>query len=174
MNEYGSIVAIIAAIFAVVFYIFQTYTRKFGAPWVPTPYKIIRKMLVLADVKPRDIVYDLGSGDGRVIIEAARSFGAKAVGIEIDPLRFLWTKAKIFFLGLSNKVDVLFGNFFKINISDANIVTIYLLPDTNVKLIDKFVKELRPGTRIVSNTFALPGFKMINQDEKLKIYVYIV
>ena len=174
MNEYGSIVAIIAAIFAMVFYIFQTYTRKFGAPWVPTPYKIIRKMLVLADVKPRDIVYDLGSGDGRVIIEAARSFGAKAVGIEIDPLRFLWTKAKIFFLGLSNKVDVLFGNFFKINISDANIVTIYLLPDTNVKLIDKFVKELRPGTRIVSNTFALPGFKMINQDEKLKIYVYIV
>jgi predicted RNA methylase len=174
MNEYGSIVAIIAAIFAVVFYIFQTYTRKFGAPWVPTPYKIIRKMLVLADVKPRDIVYDLGSGDGRVIIEAARSFGAKAVGIEIDPLRFLWTKAKIFFLGLSNKVDVLFGNFFKINISDANIVTIYLLPDTNVKLIDKFVKELRPGTRIVSNTFTLPGFKMINQDEKLKIYVYIV
>lgn len=174
MNEYGSIVAIIAAIFAVVFYIFQTYTRKFGAPWVPTPYKIIRKMLVMADVKPRDIVYDLGSGDGRVIIEAARSFGAKAVGIEIDPLRFLWTKAKIFFLGLSNKVDVLFGNFFKINISDANIVTIYLLPDTNVKLIDKFVKELRPGTRIVSNTFALPGFKMINQDEKLKIYVYIV
>ncbi|MCK5566608.1 MAG: class I SAM-dependent methyltransferase [Actinomycetia bacterium] len=174
MNEYGSITAIIAAIFAVIFLFFQTYTMKFGAPWVPTPYKIIRKMLKLAGIKPGDIVYDLGSGDGRMIIEAARSFGATAVGIEIDPLRFLWTKAKIFFLGLSNKVDVLFGNFFKINIRDANIVTIYLLPDTNVKLIDKFVKELRPGTRIVSNTFALPGFKMIDQDEKLKIYVYIV
>ena len=174
MNEYGSITAIIAAIFALIFFAFQSYTRRFGAPWVPTPYKITRRMLVLADVKPGDILYDLGSGDGRVIIEAARSFGAKAVGIEIDPLRFLWTKAKIFFLGLSGKVDVLFGNFFKIDIGDADIVAIYLLPETNIKLINKFTKELKPGTRIVSNTFTLPGLKIINQDERLKIYVYIV
>ena len=174
MNEYGSIASIITAIFAAIFFIFQTYTRRFGAPWVPTPYKIIKKMLLLAEVKPGDIVYDLGSGDGRIIIEAARSFGAKAVGIEIDPLRFIWAKAKIFFLGLSGRVDVLFGNFFKINISDADIVAIYLLPDTNVKLIDKFVRELQPGTRIVSNTFTLPGLKIINRDERLKIYVYII
>lgn len=174
MNEYGSIASVITAIFAVIFLFFQTYTYKFGAPWVPTSYKVIRKMLELAGAKPGDIIYDLGSGDGRMIIEAVRSFGATAVGIEIDPLRFLWTKAKIFFLGLSGRVDVLLGNFFKINISDADIVTIYLLPETNVKLINKFVSELQPGTRIVSNTFALPGFKMINQDERLKLYVYIV
>ncbi|MES0341538.1 MAG: hypothetical protein ABUK08_04405 [Candidatus Humimicrobiaceae bacterium] len=93
MNEYGSIVSVITAISLAIFFIFQTYTQKFGAPWVPTPYKIIKKMLKLAEVKPGDIVYDLGSGDGRVIIEAARSFGAKAVGIEIDPLRFIWAKA---------------------------------------------------------------------------------
>ena len=76
------------------------HTQKYGAPWVPTPYKIIEKMLTLAEVKPEDVVYDLGSGDGRVIIEAARSFGAKAVGIEIDPLRFMWTKARIYFLSV--------------------------------------------------------------------------
>ena len=174
MNEYAYLASIITAAFAVIFVIFQTYTQKYGAPWVPTPYKTIKKMLKLAEVKPEDVVYDLGSGDGRVIIEAARSFGAKAVGIEIDPLRFMWTKVRIFLLGLSNKVNVLLGNFFKIDISDADVVTIYLLQETNVKLIDKFIRELRPGTRIVSNTFTLPGLRIINYDEKSKIYVYIV
>ena len=174
MNEYGYLASIIAAAFAFIFVIFQTHTQKYGAPWVPTPYKTINKMLKLAKVKPGDIVYDLGSGDGRVIIEAARSFGAKAVGIEIDPLRFIWTKARIFLLGLSNNVNVLLGNFFNIDISDADVVTIYLLQGTNVKLIDKFIRELRPGTRIVSNTFTLPGLKMVNYDEISKIYVYII
>ena len=77
----------------------------------------------------------------RVIIEAARSFGAKAVGIEIDPLRFVWTRARIFLLGLSDKVNVLLGNFFKINIGDTDVVTIYLLQETNVKLINKFIRR---------------------------------
>jgi predicted RNA methylase len=174
MNEYAYLASIITAAFAVILLIFQTYTQKYGAPWVPTPYKTIKKMLKLAEVKQNDVVYDLGSGDGRVIIEAARSFGAKAVGIEIDPIRFIWTKARIFLLGLSKKVNVLLGNFFKIDISDADVVTIYLLQETNVKLIDKFIRELRPGTRIVSNTFTLPGLKIINYDKKSKIYVYIV
>ena len=174
MNEYGYLASIIAAAFAFIFVIFQTHTQKYGAPWVPTPYKTINKMLKLAKVKPEDVVYDLGSGDGRVIIEAARSFGAKAVGIEIDPIRFIWSKSRIYFLRLSDKVNVLLGNFFKIDISDADVVIIYLLQETNVKLIDKFMNELRPGTRIVSNTFTLPGLKIINYDEKSKIYVYIV
>ena len=77
----------------------------------------------------------------RVIIEAARSFGAKAVGIEIDPLRFVWTRARIFLLGLSDKVNVLLGNLFKINIGDTDVVTIYLLQETNVKLINKFIRR---------------------------------
>lgn len=174
MNEYASLASLIALAFSVIFFIFIGYTQKYGAPWVPTPYRTIKKMLKLAQVKPGDMVYDLGSGDGRVIIEAARSFRAKAVGIEIDPIRFIWTKARIFLLGLSGKVNVLLGNFFKIDISDADVVTIYLLQETNFNLIDKFIRELRPGTRIVSNTFTLPGLKIINHDEKLKIYVYIV
>ena len=174
MNEYSYLASIIAAAFAIIFVIFQTHTQKYGAPWVPTPYKIIERMLTLAEVKPEDVVYDLGSGDGRVIIEAARSFGAKAVGIEIDPLRFMWTKTRIYFLRLSDKVNVKLGNFFKINISDADVVIIYLLQETNIKLIDKFIRELRPGTRIVSNTFTLPGLKIINYDEEYKIYVYII
>ena len=174
MNEYGSLASTIGTAFAVILLILQTYTLKFGAPWVPTSYRTTKKMLELSKVKQEDIVYDLGCGDGRVIIEAARSFGAKAVGIEIDPIRFIWTKTKILLLGLSGKVNVLRGNFFKINISDADVVAIYLLQETNIKLIDKFIKELRPGTRIVSNTFTLPGLEVINYDEKMKIFVYIV
>jgi hypothetical protein len=75
-------------------------------------------------------------------------------------------------LGLSSRVKVLLGNLFKIDISDADVVTIYLLQETNVKLIDKFVRELQPGTRIVSNTFTLPGFKLIDFDKELKVFVY--
>ena len=174
MNEYASLVSIISFAFAVILVTFQAYTMKYGAPWVPTSYRTIRKMLTLAEVRPGDVVYDLGSGDGRVIIEAARSFGAKAVGIEIDPLRFIWSKARIRFQGLSGRVDVLRGNFFKINIGVADIVTIYLLQETNNRLIDKFIRELRPGTRVVSNTFTLPGMEIINFDKKLKIFVYVV
>jgi predicted RNA methylase len=174
MNEYGSLASIIGFVFAILLVTFQAYTMKYGAPWVPTPYRTIRKMLKMAKVKPGDVVYDLGSGDGRIIIEAARTFGAKSVGIEIDPFRFLWTKARIFFQGYSNRVVILMGNFFKVDISDADVVTIYLLQETNEKLISKFVNELRPGTRIVSNTFTLPGMYIIDHDEKLKIYVYSV
>ncbi len=174
MNEYGSLASAISFVFAITILILQTYTLKYGAPWVPTPHRTIKNMLKLAEVKPGDKVYDLGCGDGRVIIEAARSFGAKAVGVEIDPMRFLWTKTKVLLFGLSGKVSVLLGNFFKINISDADVVAIYLLQETNIKLIDKFIKELRPGTRIVSNTFTLPGFKVFNYDKRSRIFVYIV
>jgi len=174
MNEYGYIASLIAALLAFIFFIFQSYTQKYGAPWVPTSHKKIEKMLTLAEVKPDDTVYDLGSGDGRVIIDTAILFGAKAVGIEIDLLRFIWTKAKIIYLGLSGRVNVLHGNFFNINISNADVVTIYLLQETNIKLTYKFINELRPGTRIVSNTFTLPGLKIISSDEKDKIYVYII
>jgi len=82
MNEYASIATIIAFVFAVIFIIFQTYTQKYGAPWVPTPYKTIRKMLKLAGVKPGDLVYDLGSGDGKIAMIA--SLFTKAAGIEFD------------------------------------------------------------------------------------------
>lgn len=174
MNESTSRAGMIVSVFVIIFIILQEYTMIFGAPWVPTPYKTIRRMLKLAKVKPGDMVYDLGCGDGRIIIEAARSFGAKATGIEVDPSRFVWTKARIFLLGLSSKARVLLGNFFNFNISDADVVTIYLLQDTNDKLINKFISELRPGTRIVSNTFTLSGLELINCDEDLNIFVYVV
>lgn len=151
---------------------FIAWAQLFGAPWIPTPYKKVHRMLELAKVKPGELVYDLGSGDGRVIIEAAQSFGAKATGIEIDPIRYLWTKIKISLLKLQSRVNVILGNFYYQDLRKADVITVYLLQDTNIRLMEKFQQELRRGTRIVSNTFYFPGWDIINQDKKEKIYVY--
>ncbi len=159
-------------ILLVIILVFITWSQIFGAPWIPTPNKTVRKMLKLAKVRPGEKIYDLGSGDGRIIITAARLFAARATGIEIDPLRYLYTRIKIFCLKLQDKVQVLLGNFFNKDLSDADVVTIYLLQDTNVRLIKKFIQELRPGTRIVTNTFTLPGLKILRQSKKEQIYVY--
>jgi len=151
---------------------FLAWSQIFGAPWWPTPYKTVRRMLELARIKPGEKVYDLGSGDGRIIIEAARLFGARSTGIEIDPFRYFYTRIKILRWRLQDRVHVLLGNFFYKDLSEADIVTIYLLQDTNLKLIRKFIQELRPGTRIVTNTFTLPGLKVLRQNKKEQIYVY--
>lgn len=169
MNLYTVIIIILVSVLT-----FMAWSQIFGAPWIPTSYKTVRKMLEIAKVKPGETVYDLGSGDGRIIIEAARFFGAKAFGIEIDPLRYLWTKMKISVLKLQGKAQVMLGNFFYKDLSKANIVIVYLLQDTNNRLIKKFIKELRPGTRIVSNTFIFPGWDIIRQDNKAQVYVYKV
>ncbi len=153
---------------------FVSYSHFFGAPWIPTPRRTVINMLNLARIRPGEVIYDLGSGDGRIIIDAARNFGAIAIGIEIDPIRFLWTKILIYKLRLQDSAEVLLGNFFNKDLSRADIIMIYLLQDTNLKLINKFVNELKPGTRIVTNTFTLPGFEILRQDKKAQIYVYRV
>ena len=95
-----------------------------------------------------------------------------AVGIEIDPVRYYWAKLSILRLRLQDNAKVLFGNFFKSNLSKADVVTLYLLQETNVRLIKKLSDELKPGARIVTNTFTIPGWRAIRRDEQAKIYVY--
>ena len=131
-------------------------------------------MLALAQVQPNEIVYDLGSGDGRILIMAARRFGARAVGIEIDPLGYLWTKLLIMFLGLRRQVRVVRGDLFEQDLSGADVITCYLLPRTNERLANKLKQELRTGTRVVSNRFTLPGWSPIHQDSAARVYVYRV
>ena len=150
------------------------WSQAFGAPWIPTSHKTIQKMLQLARLKPGETLYDLGSGDGRIVIDAAKDFGALAVGIEIDPVRYYWAKLSILRLKLQGDAKVILGNFFKNNLSQADVVTLYLLQETNVKLMKKLSEELKPGTRIVTKTFTLPGWQTIRQDEQAKIYVYEV
>jgi SAM-dependent methyltransferase len=156
--------------FAALAYILRPRFR--GAPWVPTSRRTVHKMLTLAGVRPGDVVYDLGSGDGRILIMAARRFGARAVGIEIDPLFCLWTQLKIAVLGLRHRVRLIRGDLFDQDLSQADVVACYLLPKTNERLVGKLKRELCPGTRIVSRRFQLPGWSPVNQDKVARLYVY--
>jgi predicted RNA methylase len=121
--------------------------------YVPTPQEVVDAMLKLAKVTKNDVVYDLGSGDGRIAITAAKTYGARAVGIDIDPQRIAEANANLKAAGVGNLVQFLNQDLFATDISKATVVTLYLLPSLNVKLIPKLNKELRPGTRIVSHSF---------------------
>ncbi len=145
-----------------------------GAPWWPTPQNKVLRMLEMANVQADEVLYDLGCGDGRVLIMAARRFQARAVGIEIDPLRFILVQIIITILGLRKRITVKLGNFFEQDLSQADIVFTYLLQDTNNKLFNKLDMELRPGTRVVSHNYSYPGWKLIDEDTTLGLYLYEV
>jgi SAM-dependent methyltransferase len=121
--------------------------------YVPTPQPVVDAMLELADVKRSDIVYDLGSGDGRIVITAAKRYGASGVGIEIDPALVEKARENAAAAGVSNRVRFVSQNLFTANISKASVVTLYLLQSINERLRPKLVRELKPGTRIVSHVF---------------------
>jgi predicted RNA methylase len=134
--------------------------------------RVVHKLLALAQVGPDDVVYDLGCGDGRLIIAAARRYGARAVGIEIHPLRYWWCKLRINALGLGDRVQVIRGDLFAQDLSDASVVTCYLLQRTNDRLEGKLRRELDPGTRVVSKRFTFSGLRLVRQDERDKLYLY--
>ena len=121
--------------------------------FVPTPNDVVDKMLELAKVTPKDIVYDLGCGDGRIVITAAQKYGVRAVGIDIDPQRIKEATANAKAAKVTDKVRFIEGDLFEADISEATVVTLYLLTRLNEKLKPKLLKELRPGTRVVSHAF---------------------
>jgi len=121
--------------------------------FVPTPQEVVDEMLRLANVTGRDVVYDLGSGDGRIPITAAKNFGARGVGIDICEIRIQEATANLKTAGVGDRVKFLKQDLFTTDISEATVVTMYLLPTLNLRLIPKLNKELKPGTRIVSHAF---------------------
>ncbi|MGH9346528.1 MAG: SAM-dependent methyltransferase [Vicinamibacterales bacterium] len=127
--------------------------------FVPTPQEVVDAMLEVAKVTKNDVVYDLGSGDGRIPVTAAKKYGARAVGIDIDPQRIKEANANAESAGVTDKVKFLNQDLFTTDISQASVVTLYLLPSLNVKLMPKLKAELRPGTRIVSHAFDMGDWK---------------
>jgi len=121
--------------------------------YVPTPQEVVDAMLVMAGVTAKDVVYDLGCGDGRIPVTAAKVYGARAVGIDIDPQRIEEAHANVKSAGVGDKVKILNADLFETDISPASVVTLYLLPSLNQKLMPKLQKELKPGSRIVSHAF---------------------
>ena len=128
---------------------------KLDVPYVSTPYPVVEAMLRLAEVRPGDVVYDLGCGDGRIVIEAARSFGATGVGIDIDPRRIEEANAAARQAGVSGRVRFAVQDLFKADFSEATVLTLYLFPELNAKLLPKLRTELKPGTRVVSHEFGI-------------------
>jgi predicted RNA methylase len=124
--------------------------------YVPTPKDIVRRMLQLASLRRGETMFDLGAGDGRIIIEAARRFGAGAIGVEIDPDRISRIRERLAATG--TKAKLIEGNMFRVDLSSADVITIYLSDSANAKLAPKLNAELKQGTRVVSLDYCLPGW----------------
>ena len=133
--------------------------HKLDFPYVPTPEEAVKAMLKLADVKKSDVVYDLGCGDGRIVIAAAKEYGAHGVGIDINPERIQEAEENAKRAGVENLVRFEENDLFKADIHEATVVTLFLLNSVNLKLRPKLLKDLKPGTRIVSNTFDMGDWK---------------
>lgn len=131
---------------------------KLDAPYVVTPFAVVDEMLRLARVGPSDIVYDLGCGDGRIVIAAAERHGARGVGIDIDPRRIEEANEGARQAGVADRVRFAVQDLFQTDFSSATVVTLYLFPELNAKLRPKLLADLRPGARIVSHQFGIPGW----------------
>jgi ribosomal protein L11 methylase PrmA len=144
--------------------------------FVPTPQEVVEDMLRLANVKKGDVLYDLGSGDGRIPITAARLYGVRGVGIDIDPARIREAQDNARKNGVASLVQFRQEDLFKSDFREATVVTLYLLPDLNVKLRPRLLADLRPGTRIVSHQFDMGDWKPVKKLEShgRTVYFWVV
>ncbi len=147
-----------------------------GAPFVPTPMKRVKEMVALAKIKKGQVVYDLGCGDGRFVYVAANHYGARATGIELSPLVYAFAVIRKWLW--RSKAKIKFGNFKFYDLSDADIIFCYLLPDTLKKIQPELDKQFKSGTRIYSYAFTIPGWKLVETKERVQnlnlgpIFVY--
>ncbi len=155
----------------IIWLVYPLYT---GAVFLPTPMKNVTRMLAMAQLSPDDILYDMGSGDGRIIITAAERYGARAVGIELDPIRAAYARWRISRKGLNDKVRVERRNFYTADLEEATVVTVYQGAEVNRKLEEKFLKELNPGSRVVTYTFRFNKLKPVSMDHNFQVYLYTV
>jgi cyclopropane fatty-acyl-phospholipid synthase-like methyltransferase len=140
--------------------------------FVPTPHEVVQAMLKMGEVKKGDVLYDLGSGDGRIPIAAAKQFGVRGIGIDINPERIREANANAQTNGVTQLVTFRNEDLFEADFSEASVVTLYLLDSLNEKLRPKLLRELKPGTRIVSHAFKMGDWKPEQQQEVNGNYIY--
>lgn len=145
-------------------------------PFVPTPDSVVAEMLRIANVNENDVIYDLGSGDGRIVIMAAQEYGAQGVGVDIDPDLIEKANENARQAGVSDQTQFVQQDLFETDISEASVVTLYLLPDINLKLRPKLLAELQPGTRIVSHAFDMGDWEpeQVVQVDGRTVYYWVV
>lgn len=150
----------------------------YDVPFVATPEVVARRMLQLARVQPGEVVYDLGSGDGRILIIAAKEFGARSIGVEIRKDLYVQSMARIKDMGLAERATVINASFYDVSLTEADVVTMYLLTSVNERLKPKLEKELRPAARVATHDFEVPGWRPAVVEEVYedwrshKLYLY--
>ncbi len=163
MKNTSAIIALLALAFGIGW---LTYSSRDVAPdlapFFPTPMNIVGEMLKMADVKSTDVVYDLGCGDGRIVITAAANFGARGVGVEYDPKVAELAIDNVNRRNVDDLVDIVIGDATKVDVSPASVVTLYLLPDTIAALRPRLEELLKTGARVVSHNAAMPGWKTVS------------
>jgi SAM-dependent methyltransferase len=134
-------------------------------PYVPTPQEVVERMLSLAQVKKGDVVYDLGSGDGRIVVTAAKKYGVKAIGFEIDPERIKESHENIKKAGVENLVEIRQQDIRTVDLSGATVLTMYLLPEVNLMIRPNIWKQMKPGSRVVSHDFDMGDWKPLKTEQ---------
>lgn len=137
----------------------RDWESKKIVPFVPTPEEVVDRMLELAEIKKGDLLYDLGSGDGRIVITAARRYGIRAVGFDIDPDLVRESRANIKKAGLEHLAEIREQDILTVDLSPATVLTLYLLPSVNMRLRPAILRQLRPGSRVVSHAFDMGNWK---------------
>lgn len=163
---------LILVVFTVVFFKDVFPLVYHGAPWQPSEVRNIHKMLEMAGVKPEEQVYDLGSGDGRVLVLAAKEFNAKATGIEINPFLVFYSQLRVLALGLQKRVKVLRADMFKADINSADVLILFQREETNELLKEKLRREMKKGARLVSYVWEMKNWKPTKSDSSSEIYIY--
>jgi hypothetical protein len=154
----------------------QLVENSLDVPYVPTPDAVVARMLEVAKVGPGDLLYDLGSGDGRIVVTAAQRYGARGVGYDLNPRRIEESNENARRAGVADRVRFEQKDLFEADLSGATVVTLYLLPDVNLKLRPKLLKDLAPGTRVVSHNYGMGDWQPVSVDEVdvggVRHYVY--
>ena len=157
---------------AAAYFVFASFA--WGAGYQPTPRKSAEQMLRLAEVGPRDVVYDLGAGTGAIVFRAARTYRARAVAVEVEPLRILILRGRRALGPFADRVTIVWGDFFRLDFRDATVVTAFLWAGAMERLRPKLEGELPPGARVVSYYHRMPGWTPEAHDEETDVYLYRV
>jgi cyclopropane fatty-acyl-phospholipid synthase-like methyltransferase len=162
----------VVVVLFVIWWLWVLLPILYGRPWVPTRLARIRKALKLVDLQPGEMLFDLGAGDGRVLIMAAREFGARAVGIEIGPLQCLVTWLRAVFNGLTGQIRIRRKDYYKVDLKEADVVYTYLTSAKAARLAPQLERQLRPGARVVAVSADIPGWQPEKYDDQELIFVY--
>jgi len=159
-------------VLASTFFLYLIISNCIGAPFVPSKKRDIGRIVELAEIRKGDVIYDIGSGDGRLLIEAAKAGAKKCIGIEVNPILVKYSRIKAKLSGQQDKIEVRRGNIWKEKIDQVDTVFTYFIPAHMERLGKKLKKELKPGTKIISNKFKFPNLEEKYYDKESQIFVY--